>query len=146
GHITSEGSLVITGRKKEVIVNSYGKTINPLKIEGMLKNIPGIDEAMVIGDVKPYCSAFLWTESTELNFAKLDDAIRETNIRLSRPEEIKEWVILNNDLSIGVDLTANLKLKREAIIKRYKAVVDFIYGSGLEPDNILHIGHIEVQS
>ncbi|MGZ7108336.1 MAG: AMP-binding protein, partial [Methanobacterium sp.] len=47
GYITHEGSLVITGRKKEVIVNSYGKTINPLKIEGMLKNIPGIDEAMV---------------------------------------------------------------------------------------------------
>ncbi|MGZ7068735.1 MAG: AMP-binding protein, partial [Methanobacterium sp.] len=146
GHITPERSLVITGRKKEVIVNSYGKTINPLKIEGMLKNIPGIDEAMVIGDGKPYCSAFLWAESTKLNFAKIDDAIREINIRLSRPEEIKEWVILNNDLSIGVDLTANLKLKREAIIKRYNGVVGFIYGSGLEPDNILHFGHIEVQS
>ena len=45
GHMTPEGSLVITGRKKEVIVNSYGKTISPLKIEGMLKNIPGIEEA-----------------------------------------------------------------------------------------------------
>ena len=37
GKITSEGSLVITGRKKELIVNSYGKSISPLKIEEMLK-------------------------------------------------------------------------------------------------------------
>lgn len=145
GYMTPEGSLVITGRKKEVIVNSYGKTINPLKIEGMLKNIPGIDDAMVIGDGKPYCSAILWSnEPDKLN--NLQDYIKEINEQLSRPEEIKAWVVLNNDLSIGVHLTANLKLKRKAIIKRYRDVVDFIYGSGTEPDNILHFGCIEVQS
>jgi long-chain acyl-CoA synthetase len=146
GHITPEGSLVITGRKKDVIVNSYGKTISPQKIEGSLKNIPGIEEAMVIGDGKPYCSAFLWVEETKLNLNNIDNAIKEINSRLSRPEEIKGWVILKNDLSIGVDLTANLKLKRKSIIKRYRDVVDFIYGSGSEPDYILYFGCIEVQS
>ena len=146
GYITPEGSLVITGRKKEVIVNSYGKTISPLKIEGMLKNIPGIEEAMVIGDGKPYCSAFLWTDETNLNLNNIDNSIKEINNKLSRPEEIKTWVVLNNDLSIGVDLTANLKLKRKAIIERYGDVVEFIYESGTKPDNILHFGRIEVQS
>lgn len=145
GYITPEGSLVITGRKKEVIVNSYGKTISPLKIEGMLKNIPGIEEAMVIGDGKPYCSAFLWTEKAELNFKNIDNAIHEINNRLSRPEEIKVYVVLNNDLEIGVDLTANLKLKRKAITERYKDAVDFIYGSETKPDIILHFGRTEVQ-
>lgn len=145
GHMTSEGYLVITGRKKEVIVNSYGKTISPLKIEGMLKNIPQIDEAMVIGDGKPYCSAFLWTEE-KLDFKKIDNAIKDINKRLSRPEEIKKYVILNNDLSIGTDLTANLKLKRKAIVERYRDVVNFIYESGYKPGNILHLGCIEVQS
>lgn len=146
GYITPEGSLVITGRKKEVIVNSYGKTISPVKIEGMLKNIPGIEEAMVIGDGKHYCSALLWAEAGELNFNNIDNAIGEINTRLSRPEEIKAWVVLNNDLSIGIDLTANLKLKRKAIIKRYGDIVDFIYGSGTEPDGILHFGCIEARS
>lgn len=145
GHITPEGYLVITGRKKEVIVNSYGKTISPLKIEGMLKNIPQVEEAMVIGDGKPYCSVFLWTEE-KLDFKKIDNAIKEINRRLSRPEEIKKYVILNNDLSIGADLTANLKLKRKAIVGRYIDVVNFIYESGSKPDNILHLGCIEVQS
>lgn len=146
GNITSEGSLVITGRKKEVIVNSYGKTISPVKIEGMLKNIPGIEEAMVIGDGKPYSSAFLWAEKKELNKDEIDNAIKEMNNRLSRPEEIKVYVVSDNDLSIGVDLTANLKLKRKVIIKRYGDVVDFIYGSGTKPDYILHHGRIGVQS
>lgn len=146
GHITPEGSLVITGRKKDVIVNSYGKTISPQKIEGSLKNIHGIEEAMVIGDGKPYCCAFLWVEETKLNLNNIDNAIKEMNSRLSRPEKIKRWVVLKNDLSIGFDLTANLKLKRKSIIKRYNDVVDFIYGSGSEPDYILYFGRIEVQS
>jgi long-chain acyl-CoA synthetase len=146
GYMTPEGSLVITGRKKDVIVNSYGKTISPVKIEGMLKNIPGIEEAMVIGEGNPYCSALLWTEQMELNINNIDNAIEEINVKLSRPEEIKKWVVLSNDLSIGADLTANLKLKRKAIIERYKDVVDFIYGSRIEPDYILHSGSIEVRS
>ena len=145
GYETPDGSLVITGRRKEVIVNSYGKTISPLKIEVLLKNIPGIEEAMVIGDGKPYCSAFLWVE-TEPDFKLIVSAVSEINNRLSRPEEIKKWVVLNNDLSIGTDLTANLKLKREAISKRYQNVVDFIYGSGTEPDDILYFDSLEVQS
>ncbi|MGF7117065.1 AMP-binding protein [Methanobacterium oryzae] len=144
GHITPEGYLIITGRKKEVIVNSYGKTISPVKIEGMLKNIHGIEEAMVIGDGKPYCSAILWTMETELNKDNIDNAIREINTRLSRPEEIKVHVVFKNDLSIGTDLTASLKLKRKDIITRYKDVVDFIYGSGPKPVNILHFGCLEV--
>ena len=145
GYETPDGSLVITGRRKEVIVNSYGKTISPLKIEVILKNIPGIEEAMIIGDGKPYCSAFLWAE-TELNTELIDNAIEEMNAGLSRPEEIKKWVVLGNDLSIGADLTANLKIKRKAISERYQNVVDFIYGNGAETDDILHFGSIEVQS
>ncbi|MGB9978904.1 AMP-binding protein [Methanobacterium sp.] len=145
GYGTPEGNLVITGRKKEVIVNSYGKTISPLKIEIMLKNIPGIEEAMIIGDGKPYCIAFLWAE-TDLNLKGIDDVIFKINMGLSRPEEIKKWAVLNNDLSIGTDLTANLKLKRKAISRRYKDVIDFIYGSGAKPDTILHFGSIGVQT
>ncbi len=145
GYETPEGSLVITGRRKEVLVNSYGKTISPLKIEVMLKNISGIEEAMVFGDGKPYCSAFLWAE-TGLNLKEIDKTICEINTRLSRPEEVKKWVILKDDLSVGTELTANFKLKRKSISKLHKDVVDFIYGSGTEPGNVLHFGSMEVHS
>lgn len=127
GHLTSEGSLVITGRKKELIVNSYGKSISPLKIESMLKDINGILEVMVVGDEKPYCSALIWVDD-DINPEEISYAIKDVNSRLSNPEKIKRWAILENDLSIGQgDLTANHKLKRINILKRHLDLVNLIY-------------------
>ncbi len=127
GYLNNDGSLVITGRKKELIVNSYGKTISPLKIEGMLKHINGVSEVMVIGDEKPYCISLIWVENN-IDPKKLSLTIDGVNSKLSNPEKIKRWAILKNDLSIeDGDLTANLKLKRKNILKRYQNLVNVIY-------------------
>ena len=127
GYITSEGSLVITGRKKELIVNSYGKSISPLKIEGIFKLINGISEVMIVGDEKPYCIALIWIDE-DIDPRELSLKIKDANSKLSNPEKIKRWVVLKNDLSIeGGDLTANLKLKRENILKRHQNLIDLIY-------------------
>ena len=127
GYLNDEGSLVITGRKKELIVNSYGKTISPLKIEGMLKHIDEVTEAMIIGNEKPYCISLIWVENN-IDPKKLSQTIEGVNSKLSHPEKIKRWAILKNDLSIDEgDLTANLKLKRKNILKRYQNLVKLIY-------------------
>jgi len=141
GVVDSEGYLTITGRKKEVIINSYGKTINPLKIEALLRDIPHISEAMVVGDKKPYCSAILWIETDmEVNFEKMDQNIISLNSKLSNPEQIKRWTVLYNDLSIeSGDLTANMKLKRKGITKRYQDIVNYLY-NGKKSSKILHSG------
>ncbi len=140
GNLTPEGSLVITGRKKEVMINSYGKTISPLKIEVLLKSISGVSEAMVIGEQKPYCVALIWVDATPKSISKLDKAIININTSLSRPEEIKRWAVLKNDLSIDKgDLTANLKLKRKSIVKRYEKTIDSLY-EGPVSNNIIHLG------
>jgi long-chain acyl-CoA synthetase len=127
GHLTSQGSLVITGRKKELIVNSYGKSISPLKIEGIFKLINGISEVMIVGDEKPYCIAMIWVDN-DISPEDLFLNIKEANSNLSHPERIKRWLVLKNDLSIECgELTANLKLKRENILKRYNNLIDLIY-------------------
>lgn len=127
GYITSDGSLVITGRKKELIVNSYGKSISPLKIEGMLKLLNGIGEVMVVGDEKPYCIALMWMDH-DVDPADLSRGIKDANSKLSNPEKIKRWIILKNDLSIdGGDLTASLKLKRNNILKRHENLINMVY-------------------
>ena len=127
GYITAEGSLVITGRKKELIVNSYGKSISPLKIEGLLRHINGVSEVMVIGDEKPYCISLIWVDY-DPNLDELSTAIKIVNSKLSNPEKIKRWAILKNDLSIeNGDLTANMKLKRNNILKRHQNLVNLIY-------------------
>jgi len=129
GHMTSEGSLVITGRKKELIVNSYGKSISPLKIEEMLKHKNRINEVMVVGDEKPYCIALIWVDD-EINLDEISNDIKDVNSRLSNPEKIKRWAILKYDLSIeNGDLTANHKIKRNNIIKRLEDLINLIYDS-----------------
>lgn len=143
GHITPEGSLVITGRKKELIVNSYGRPISPYKMECMLKNIPEISEAMLIGDGKPYCSCLLWVDE-KCSIDSLNSSIKDINSKVSRPEEITKWVALENDLSIeGGDLTPTLKLKRNNIMNRFKDVINFIYEDGDCPEAILHLENME---
>ncbi|WP_455392979.1 SDR family oxidoreductase [[Eubacterium] cellulosolvens] len=141
GRITKEGSLVIDGRKKEVIVTSYAKNIHPLKIEAMLRDIQGITEAMVVGENKPYCTAFLWVKDKNVNFPIIDKAVSEVNTRLSHPEQLKNWAVLINDLTIdGGDLTASLKIKRNSIIQRNTKVIDALYNTGKAPKEVLHLG------
>ncbi len=80
---------------------------------------------------------------------KLSTSIKDINSKLSNPEKIKRWAILKNDLSIeNGDLTANLKLKRENILKRYQNLVKLIYNdkcreklSENKPNlNLIHLG------
>lgn len=148
GKITKDGSLVIDGRKKELIVTSYGKNIHPTKIEAMLKEIPGVDEAMVVGDDKPYCGAFLWVggEKHGSDFVgSIENSIVKINKELSHPEQLKRWAILKNDLSIEKgDLTASLKLKRWDVMKSKAQVVDALYGNEIPKLNgLIHMGRTE---
>ena len=143
GYLTDDGSLVISGRKKEVIINSYGKTISPLKMEVLLKSIPGISEAMVVGEQKPYCVGLIWVDKTPASLQKFDESLRNINSSLSHPEQIKRWAILKNDLSIAKgDLTANLKLKRKFIIERHDEIINCLYEGNIS-DNMLYLGTAE---
>ncbi|EKF86656.1 AMP-binding protein [Methanobacterium formicicum] len=142
GFITPEGSLVITGRKKELIINSYGKSIDPLRIEALLRNAPGTSEVMLVGEGKPYLIALIWVED-DYDPLEIERTIHKINQDLSHPEQVKRWGILPNDLSIdGGDLTANMKLKREIITQRYQDVIDALYQGAPNP-LILHLGQLE---
>ena len=60
GRFTDEGGLVIVGRKKELIKTAYGKYAHPAEVEALLKEIPGVAEAMLVGEGKPFCVALMW--------------------------------------------------------------------------------------
>jgi long-chain acyl-CoA synthetase len=146
GNLTLEGSLVILGRKKEVIKTSYGKCIYSGKIESMIRELPGVSEAMLVGESKPYCSALAWVEKKHCNestFAEIDNAFEEMNKRLSNPEKIKKWALLANNLSIEAgELTPNLKLKRMVISQKYAKTIDLLY-SGSKTESEVHIGGVQ---
>jgi long-chain acyl-CoA synthetase len=146
GELTDEGSLVVFGRKKELIKTSYGKCIYCGKIEGMIRELPQVAEAMLIGESKPYCSAMAWVEKKHYNqktLASIDKAIEEMNKYLSNPEKIKKWALFANNLSIeNGELTPNLKLKRSVILNKYAQIIDGLY-SGVLPEEEVHVGGVE---
>jgi long-chain acyl-CoA synthetase len=145
GYMTPEGSLVIHGRSKELIVTSYGKNIHPVKVETLLRDIPGVDEAMVVGDSRPFCTALLWAskEGVPDNLVgTVETSMLLINDKLSHAERVKRWAVLENDLTIdGGDLTASLKLKRAAVNKRFSPLIGALYGEGQAPsEGVLNIG------
>ena len=144
GYVTPEGSLVLNGRKKELFKTSYGKYVQPAKVETLLKEIPGVAEAMLIGEQRPYCTALLWIQGKALDAnaeQRIDCLIGQVNRGLSHPEQVKRWAVLTNDLSIEAgDLTANLKLKRRVISQRMEGVLESLY-DGMGPTKaVLHFG------
>jgi long-chain acyl-CoA synthetase len=146
GKLTDEGSLVIFGRKKELIKTSYGKCIYSGKIEGMIRELPEVTEAMLVGESKPYCSALAWVDKKhydQATLAAVDKAFEEMNKCLSNPEKIKKWALVVNNLSIeNGELTPNLKLKRLVVSQKYAKIIDSLY-TGARPEGEVHIGGIE---
>lgn len=131
GRLTDAGALVIDGRKKDVIKTSYGKYVRASRIEGMLREIPGVNEALVVGEGRPFCVALLWLDETHRDSASrttVDASILSLNAGLSHPEQVKRWAILDEDLSVGSgDLTPNLKLRRPVVLRRFAQQVDALY-------------------
>lgn len=131
GTIDETGHIFLTGRKKEMIITSYGKNINCAKIEGLLKDIPGVSEAVLIGENRPYCTALLWPEETAgktAGPAALSAAIEKMNQGLSHPEQIRKWTLLKTPLSIQKgELTPNLKVRRAAVEEHYRDVIEKMY-------------------
>jgi long-chain acyl-CoA synthetase len=146
GSVSPEGSLVLKGRKKELFKTSYGKYVQPAKVESLLKEIPGVAEAMLVGEQRPYCVALLWVQGKALDAdagRSIDRLVSQVNHDLSHPEQVRRWAVLANDLSIEAgDLTANLKLKRQAVARRLEDVLEGLY-DGINPSHtVLHLGEV----
>ncbi|MCU0501572.1 MAG: AMP-binding protein [Anaerolineae bacterium] len=130
GRLTADGYLVLEGRKKELFKTSYGKYVQPAKIEALLRDIPGIAETLLVGEGRPYCVALLWIIDPDdaPSQAAISQAMADLGRGLSHPEQVKRWAVLRNDLSIERgDLTANLKLKRQAVGGRLQGLIEALY-------------------
>lgn len=142
---------MLNGRKKEILVTSYGKNIAPQKIEVLLKGIDGVSEAMIVADGKPFTTALIWLEADDIpaesfEFAALDSAVREVNAQLSHPEQVKRWIVATRPLSVAKgELTPNLKVRRNIVAQTRAELVDMLYDGwhGTETsagDDLIHKG------
>ncbi|WP_030378363.1 MULTISPECIES: AMP-dependent synthetase/ligase [unclassified Streptomyces] len=150
GTLDEDGYLTITGRKKEILVTSGGKSVSPGPLEERVRDHPLVAQCLVVGNDRPYVAALVtldqeavehWLQmrgKPRLEPARLvRDPDLETEVRravvaantqVSRAEQIRTFRILANQFTEEHGLlTPSLKLKRRAIENAYEAVVEALY-------------------
>ena len=149
GHIDHKGRVVITDRKKDLIVNDKGDNVAPQKVEGMLTLQPEILQAMVVGDKRPYIVALIvpdpeWTvewacrNKKKFDFARLQAlpefkaavraAIDRVNGDLSVVEKVRQFAFADETFSIeNEEMTPSMKIRRHVIRERYADRLDGLY-------------------
>ncbi|MGW3358954.1 AMP-dependent synthetase/ligase [Streptomyces bungoensis] len=151
GQLDSEGYLTITGRKKDVIVTSSGKSVAPAPLEQRLRLHPLVHQAVVVGDDRPCVGALITLDPDFLAHWRLalalqgespgretreENALREeitravasANSAVSRAESIRVYRVLQEPFAPDNGLlTPSMKLRREAIVRHYAAEIDAMY-------------------
>ena len=149
GHLDAQGRIVITDRKKDMIVNDKGDNVSPQRIEGMLTLQPEIAQAMVSGDKRPYIVGLIvpdpewaleWAraQGEHFDFRELQDlpafrsavraAVDRVNKDLSVTEKVRQFTFADEAFSIeNGEMTPSLKIRRHKIRERYGARIDALY-------------------
>ena len=151
GIIDDRGFLKITDRKKELIITAGGENIAPQVLEGKIKAIPVLSQAVVIGDKRKYMTALFTLDPEKIAQVAADEAgspaknsaeaakckkfnaylkgkVDEINQTLARVQTIKKFVILPQELSIeGEELTPTMKLKRRIVNDKYAKEIESMY-------------------
>ncbi|MGW2509681.1 AMP-dependent synthetase/ligase [Streptomyces scopuliridis] len=150
GSLDEDGYLTITGRKKEILVTSGGKSVSPGALEDRVRAHPLVSQCIVVGNDRPYIAALVTVDREAVDHwlslqgrppLKPIDLVRdkdlETEVRravvaantaVSQAESIRTFRILAHPFSeeLGL-LTPSLKLKRKAIEAAYAIEVDALY-------------------
>ncbi len=142
GEFDAEGFLIITGRKKDIIITAGGKNVTPKNIEGALKNDELVSEAVVIGDRRKYLTCLITVdpevaagvaggepahESAAVR-ARLQALVDEVNSHVAQVETIKKFTVLSRQLTIeDGDLTPTLKVKRNKVVEHFAAEIEKMY-------------------
>ena len=155
GRIDDEGFISITGRKKDLIITAGGKNVAPAEMEGYLQAIPGVGQAVVVGDRQPYLAALIVLDPEALpaleeasgisglsdveTAAKssevkrfIEEQMQEVcNAKVARYQTIKKIQILPTVFSVeGGELTPTLKVKRNIVNDKYAKEIAAFYAGG----------------
>jgi long-chain acyl-CoA synthetase len=133
GHVDDKGRIIITDRKKDLIVNDKGDNVSPQRVEGMLTLQPEIAQAMVYGDRRPYLVALLVPEAEYAGKPDLQQhlskAVDKVNADLSVIERVRRFTVADEAFTTDNEqLTPSLKIRRHVIKQAYGERLDALYG------------------
>ena len=150
GHLDDDGHIVITDRKKDIIVNDKGDNVAPQRVEGMLTLQPEILQAMVHGDRRPHIVGLIvpdpeWAAEWAAANGRAGDAaalradpdfhravmaaVDRVNTQLSVIEKVRRITLADEAFSVENEMmTPSLKIRRHVIRQAYGARLDALYG------------------
>ena len=137
GKLDEDNHLIITERKKDIIVTTGGDNIAPQKIENLFKTYDTEAEVLIFGDNKPFLIALIFIKKDPLKASmldvdneakKIDLHIKKINKKLSPIEKIRKriFVIGELDQKSGF-LTPTMKIKRKKVYEKYKKGIEKLY-------------------
>jgi long-chain acyl-CoA synthetase len=149
GHLDERGRIVITDRKKDLIVLDKGDNVAPQRVEGMLTLQPEIVQAMVVGDRRPYVVGLIvpdpeWTadwcgkNGRRFHFAALSKdpdyhraisaAVDRVNRNLSVIEKVRRFVLADEPFTVeNEQMTPSIKIRRHVLKQVYGERLDALY-------------------
>jgi len=150
GHIDSDGFLVITDRKKDLIKTSGGKYIAPQRLESLIKSSRFVSQVVVVGNARKFASALVvpnmellrsYAEMKDIDYDDQNDLLSSPRIvdliqrqvdkytaELARFEKVKKVALLEHEFTTeSGDLTPTLKPRRSVIERKYADVIDRLY-------------------
>jgi long-chain acyl-CoA synthetase len=132
GHLDDKGRIVITDRKKDLIVNDKGDNVSPQRVEGMLTLQPEIAQAMVYGDRRPHLVALLVPEPDYAGTPDLQQvlgkAVDRVNAELSIVEKVRRFIVADGAFTIeNEQLTPSMKIRRHVLKQVYGERLDGLY-------------------
>lgn len=147
---TEKGNLKITDRLKHLFISSGGKNIAPTPVENLICHSKLIEQCVLIGENKPYCTALITPNFEELQlFAEKEGLIYRTNeeliqlpsvIRLfhrdidhlqrdlAKYERIRKFTLLPRLLTVeDGELTPKMSIKRKIVEEKFRKEIEKMY-------------------
>ncbi|MCM2317269.1 MAG: AMP-binding protein, partial [Thermoanaerobaculia bacterium] len=150
GTIDADGFVRITDRKKDIIITAGGHNVSPQNIEKQLRALPGVGQAVVVGDRRAYLVALLTLDPERLVhvaeavgspardarsaatcprfLSYLESQVDVVNKSLARNEMVKKFAVVPAEFTVeGGELTPTMKIKRRVVMEKYKELIATLY-------------------
>jgi long-subunit acyl-CoA synthetase (AMP-forming) len=125
GRFDDDGFLYVEGRRKNLLITSFGRNVSPEWPEAELVAGPSIAQAAVFGEARARLCAVLVAANDALSDAALERQVDAANARLPDYAQVRGWVRAESSFTWQNGLaTYNGRPRREAIWQAYRERLD----------------------
>jgi long-subunit acyl-CoA synthetase (AMP-forming) len=130
--LDTDGFLHFQGRRKNLMVSSYGRNISPEWVEREISHSALIAQIIVSGDSRPFCVALIAARSQLISNQQIQKVVDDANLLLPEYARVQRWYRLESALGPGTGvasdlMTSNGRPRRQQIEHYFQAEIDALY-------------------